>query len=123
MEQPTIELKVSESQDKRRAERRSLPPSGADPPPTDAPVHRASTEGRLSDSTSLRIEDAKAFRDELECLLERYSDKEHGRAYTDGVMTGCALCVNPRQVLEGLLDSLDTALKQSAHRSGGGHHE
>jgi len=110
---------------RREARRSSAPPPGASPPPNDGPnaersrAKRAGAAGRLSDATSLRVEDARRLRDELRALLQRYDDAPAGRAYTDGMTAGCAATVNPGAALRGLLDSIECALRQSADGRGG----
>lgn len=111
------------------ARRSSSPPPGAAPPSNDGPTaersraNEAGAAGRLSDSTSLRVEDARRLRDELDQLLDRYDVEGPTRATTDGMTAGCALCVDPAPVLHGLRQALDTALNQAADRSEVGDHE
>lgn len=78
---------------------------------------------RLSDDSSLRVEDAQALRESVDELLVGYDADGHDRPYVDGMMAGCALCVAPAQVLRGLRDALDTALLQAAETPEGRNHE
>jgi len=107
----------SESQ-RRDSRRSSPPPPGAPPPSTDGPSDEAGAAGRLSDPTSLRVEDAKRLRDELASVLSRYEAGDTPRARIDGMTAACALCADPAAVLQGMIDALDLALKQA--EAGGG---
>jgi hypothetical protein len=57
------------------------------------------------------------LRNELVQLLGKYDVEAPTRAITDGMTAGCALCVDPAPVLQGLVQALDTALDQAADRS------